>query len=198
MATGYTYAITEGEGISFEQYAIGCSRAFLARMRDVSVNEDPEQVYLRADLSSGAESKLKEWEDRLQFLSKMTVDQAVLETEKEYNEEVAVRKKIVEESKDKELKYNAMLDKVLAWEPPTEDHRGLKNFMITQLRDSIQFDCNTNFTPVKKEDWNAWLESNLKSARSQVDYYKKNLAESKVNEGLIWIQKLKASLKETK
>lgn len=38
-----------------------------------------------------------------------------------------------------------MLEKVEAWIPPTKDHDHLKEFMITQLRESIDFDCNPDY-----------------------------------------------------
>lgn len=34
-----------------------------------------------------------------------------------------------------------MLDQVQLWQPPTDDHMGLKEFMIQQIEESIKFDC---------------------------------------------------------
>ncbi|VTR91619.1 unnamed protein product [Gemmata massiliana] len=38
-----------------------------------------------------------------------------------------------------------MLEHVRAWEPPSTDHENLKQFMIDQLRESIDFDCRGEY-----------------------------------------------------
>lgn len=198
MPSGYTYEITEGEGITFERFAISCSRAFLARMRDVGLDVDPETVYATIGDKGEFEKQLKEWKDRLNFLVRMKDNEIEKEVEDSYNKEVAMIEAMTKEAAEKKKKYEAMLAKVLAWEPPTEGHRGLKNFMTTQIRESIEFDCKGNYIAPKKRTGKEWFDSNVETAQSQIEYYKERVKESKVNEGLIWIQQLKASLKEPK
>jgi hypothetical protein len=38
-----------------------------------------------------------------------------------------------------------MLDKANDWTPPTKEHEGLKKFMITQLTESMEFDCSNDY-----------------------------------------------------
>lgn len=47
-----------------------------------------------------------------------------------------------------------MLQKVHKWEPPTEEHRGIKNFMLQQLNDSIDADCKPHeLSILTREEW---------------------------------------------
>ena len=56
--------------------------------------------------------------------------------------------KNVEKSAAIKTRYDAMESQVLAWEPPTPDHQGLKNFMLNQIVDSRKFDAYTYEKPV--------------------------------------------------
>ena len=52
-------------------------------------------------------------------------------------------------------RYNAMLSKVRSWIPPSEEYEGIKDFMESQLINSLDFDCSHVYVEdiVPKDEW---------------------------------------------
>lgn len=48
-----------------------------------------------------------------------------------------------------------MLSKVRSWVPPSDDYRKIKNFMESQLIDSLNFDCSQVYVEriIPKDEW---------------------------------------------
>jgi len=193
MPTGYTYKI--GEGISFKEFTLDCARAFgaLISLRDEPSNTPTPNVIEPSDYALNAvkiaKAKLKRFENM-----KLSVAEKLCE--KEYELEcisVAEREKA-----DKELfdKYQAMLIEVKKWEPPTEEHVGLKDFMIEQITSSIKGDCGHKREKPKKQNAKAWVLQQRRSAEKDIEYYTKSYAEEvfRCNERTEWIQNLMKSL----
>ena len=64
----------------------------------------------------------------------------------------------------KRQRYEAMLHKVQAWSPPTPDHVGLRDFMVQQINESIDFDCgHFSEDPVLAEPA-TWLSAQISQA----------------------------------
>lgn len=142
MPTGYTSEIANDQ--TFEDYLLGCARAFGAciHQRDDAMRDKPK---LRT-VSNWYEESILELEAELGAIKTMNRQQR-----EEYGQELKEEyiKYAQEAFNEKVLlknKYDAMLQKVLAWNPPTPDHVNLKQFMIDQINDSIKFDCDTNYT----------------------------------------------------
>jgi hypothetical protein len=197
MPTGYTANIEKGE--SFEDFVLGCARAFGAciHQRDDSMKDKPK---LR-EVSSYYEDKLPETLAELGYLQSLT-DSQIDEYGKELRDnEIARIQKAIEEKRVLKDKYMAMLDKVGAWNPPTQDHVGLKEFMTKQIVDSINFDCDTKYyieslqaaiTKNAIEFYNDAVESTERS----VKFYEGELEKEKtrVAESNNWIIELYKSL----
>lgn len=197
MPTGYTANIENGE--SFENFVLGCARAFgaCAHQRDDTMKDKPK---LR-EVSNYYEEKLPEALAELGFLQSLT-DTQIDEHGKELrDEEIASIQKSIEEKRALEGKYMAMLDKVSAWNPPTQDHVGLKEFMIKQIKDTIDFDCNTKYyierlqTAISKNAIDFYNDA-LQSAEWNVNHYEEELEKEKtrVAESNNWIIELYKSL----
>ena len=142
MPTGYTDKIKDG--ITFEQYALDCSRAFgaLIHMRDLPLNvEIPDIV----EPSNHYSNKLEEARKKLTHLKKMSMKRRIALYEKESKHITRENKEAIERKKSLEAKYRAMLEKVVDWNPPSEDHVRLREFMIEQIEQSINYDCDTYY-----------------------------------------------------
>ena len=76
--------------------------------------------------------------------------------------------------------YEAMLEKVRAWEPPTPDHENFKRVMEEQITESIRFDCGTDrdSDPPKPITGPEWHEQRLEIASKDVEYHTKELAKA--------------------
>lgn len=197
MPTGYTYDIENG--ISFEDFALGCARAFGAclHQRDDSSKDKPK---LREETSYYAE-KLPEALAEYGYLQSLDDKQQEEYGEQARNEEIERIQEQLEKKRELEVKYRAMLDKVGAWTPPTSEHVGLKEFMTKQIIDSIQFDCTTNYyveelqkaitmKPIEfYEKALAMAEWNCKYHEEELEKDEKRVAESNA-----WIIELYKSL----
>jgi hypothetical protein len=143
MPTGYTADIEKD--MSFEDYVLGCSRAFGATMhqRDDNMKDKPKLRGVESshhiDALSRAKKTVAELEamrgvnDRTAFGKKLIEEEAASEQEY-FNKKVSLRNK-----------YEAMLSKSYNWHPPTPDHENLKKFMIEQITTSVEFDCDIKY-----------------------------------------------------
>lgn len=92
-----------------------------------------------------------------------------------------------------------MLTKVQAWQPPSSDHAGFKDFMIEQLTKSIEFDCDLSYhtdNPPQLLTGEQYLGSKIAKSLKSIAYHKKEqLAEEERTEGRNrWIKQLRESL----
>lgn len=142
MPTGYTSEIANDQ--TFEDFLLGCARAFGACMhqRDDNTGAKPKLQ----TVSNHYEETILEMEAELGAIRSMNRQQR-----EEYGQELKEEHiKYAQDSFNEMVllknKYDAMLEKVQAWNPPSTDHQQLKQFMIDQINDSIKYDCNTTYT----------------------------------------------------
>lgn len=198
MPTGYTAAIANG--ISFRQFAMSCARNFgaLISMRDEpSCAEIPEKFepspYYAEHLHAATE-ELK----RVEAMSAEELDAAA---DTEYQKDTEERRKQIAKTLALRGQYQSMLSKVRAWVPPSEDHAGLRSFMIEQIEGSIEFDCSTDYyekRPIKYKTGKAWRDERIQAITKDITYYTKELQKenARVEGRNDWIKKLRNSLPE--
>lgn len=138
MPTGYTSLIQDGA--DFKQFALSCARAFGAAIMQ---RDDPSDTPLKTEYEP-SDYHIKELEkanEQKEKLDSLTDSDWQLMLDNEFEAE---QKRIAEYAKQEaetEKKYNSVLEKAKAWIPPTSDHVGIKEFMVKQIEDSINFDC---------------------------------------------------------
>lgn len=196
MPTGYTAAIKDG--IDFKTFALDCARAFGAcvMLRDEPAGGDKiPEAFEPSDY-------------HLKALEKVRIDMGALDAMTPEELEAAAAKKY-RESEDRRIArrreilalreaYEAMLAKVNAWTPPTADHAGLQEFMRTQIEESIEFDCDTDYydKPTAQLTGAAWAAERQAKLRADAEYHKKG-HEDEVKRAAgrtEWIRALRASL----
>lgn len=194
MPTGYTADVQSGKVTEFPAFAMTCARAFgaLVMMRD-----DPLDAPI-VDLKPSTHHR--EWADaqreQITKLEAMTTDEVAAACDVEYREEL---KRYEERQAERDVqrgRYEAMLVKVRAWDPPTGEHTNLKEFMLQQLGESIKFDCGYVTKGPEKIEPTEWLKKSLESHRSMRDRYEQGQREedertASRNE---WVRQLRASL----
>jgi len=136
MPTGYTADVSNGTTTSLRSFAIRCARAFgaLAHMRDFPI-DTPIDVQ-----RNGYDAELREAEAHLEMMREVSdkwIESSIerrhleaLEFEERYHRNVTVVR----------ARYEAMLEKVTAWDAPPQ-LRDLREFMLKQIRESIEWDC---------------------------------------------------------
>lgn len=195
MPTGYTADIKDG--ISFEQFAMGCARGFGAciSMRDLpSDTPIPEEF----DASSYHAEKLAEARLTLALYEDMSPEAADMECMDEYSHEERNRKKRLQENHNTLQAYRGMLEQVRTWVAPSKEHKGLKEFMIKQLEESLQWDDSTKYLsePTPLLSTTDWREAKKAKALKDIEYHKEGNAKElqRTAERNQWVRQLRESL----
>lgn len=143
MPTGYTAGILDGTIKDFPQFAKLCMKAFGATimMRDEPLYKEWEPR-VPSDYHTKAIDKAKEDLEKSKSMSDediMAKAKSEIEKNKDYHS-----KKILEcTSSLKNL--NELLIKAKEFVPPTEEHQGIKDFMIDQIEKTISFDADDKY-----------------------------------------------------
>lgn len=145
MPTGYTADLYDGKDVTFEHFVMRCARNFgaLILMRDDNLDAPIEENRYTQGPDSYYAQALATAKDELAAAQALTDDRAAVLAQQEYDKAERAYAKAVEKDAALRARYEAMLERVRAWEPPTPDHQGLKDFMVSQLEESIRFDCTT-------------------------------------------------------
>ncbi len=147
MPTGYTSTLHDGEQ-SFEEFIWSCARAMgaLILMRD-DASDTP--IPKRFEPSKYEVERVEKARTDLARVIAMSDDEWVAEQAVKAAEHATHQMEYRQNQERMEARYRAMLDRVTAWEPPTVEHVGFRDFMIEQLESSIKFDCTPHDWPYK-------------------------------------------------
>lgn len=197
MPTGYTAAIKDG--ITFDQFILRCARAFgpLISMRD-----DPLDTPIPETLTASTYhlDRLKEdTATRFDLLAMSDAEvQALLDAD--YAKEVAEYERMIADKDELRQRYTSMIEQVKAWQPPTDDHAPLKQFMESQLAESIKHDCNVHGEPPVKKTVGEYRDERVSRLDWSIDYHNKEQAQEDARTASrnAWLQQLRASIAQPK
>lgn len=203
MPTGYTAGIIDGTTETFQDFAKQCMRAFGAtiHMRDESMNKEyeprtPSDYHIKA--LAKAKEKLKQAE--------IFTDAELIEMRtKELEESKKHHLESIAKTKVTRAKLEEFLSKAIEFKVPTPEHEGLKNFMVEQLKSTIDFDGKTDYhdkalpeieMELKNIDANQIRFSLIESAKYDISYHlKEHKAELKrCSESNAWVESLLGAL----
>lgn len=198
MPTGYTAMLQDNPDVPFADFAKQCARAFGAciMQRDdphdalPDPNEQPSRYHVE---------ELEELRSRLAWLGEASDVDLLAEQDKAIADHVRSCKEGIEKKKQIEANYRRMLALAEAWEPPTPDHRGLKEFMVKQITESIDWDCDTSYWDSKElrvltaADYRS---QQIKEVADDIEYHEKQNREEvdRCNQRNEWKRQLFASL----
>lgn len=196
MPTGYTEGVQKGRITEFPEFALLCARAMGAcvMLRDEPLSSDipefkPSTYYLEA--LEKAKREYDEWEN-------MTEEQRFATYESECAKNIEMANKYIAQEQVEKSRYEAMLEQVHRFEPPTADHVGLKNFMIEQLTDSIKFDCGSDYWEEMKKavSFEEWESTKHDELYSNIGRYAKEWEEEQTRtvSRNKWIKQLREAL----
>lgn len=196
MPTGITAPIYEGKDITRKEYILRCARSFgpLAHMRDLPMNAPIEpQIVDFEYYNDNINRTLNQYAYYLS-LSDEEIEKTINE---EYEEAVTQHEERLAKYEVIRQRYEAMLDQVRKWNPPSKDHTDLKEFAINQIESCMVSDCSTaRMKFPAKETASEWLEERLGSSKSSFDYYVKRRKEGieRVLFNSNWVSQLLVSL----
>lgn len=182
MPTGYTATLYEGEQ-SFEQFVWRVARGFgaLIHLRDESPKSKitlPNDEVEEAQRTKYLSEQLEEYAKELHYFNNATKNQLRQKLDSEHFENVESLKQSRKDKRNRFKRYSKMMNNVLNWLPPTEDHINLKQLMIDQLNTSIEYDCHgMNDSLPRKKSLKNWLKETKESLERSIEYYTKELKE---------------------
>lgn len=192
MPTGYTYKVKDGQ--SFEDFVWGGARGMgaLIMMRD-----DPADAPIpeRFEPSDWHTKQLAEARAELTRLEALTPAQAAMEAEAAHISAVDYWQKGEVERIQTRDAYEAMLQRVDAWQAPSS-HAGFKDFMRSQLTESMEFDTGHQIEKPKAISGEEWMARRLENVRKDIAYHEKMHAEevARTEERNRWLSGLRASI----
>jgi len=143
MPTGYTAGILDGKITTFHQFAKSCIRAFGAtvHLRDESLESEYEPR-----VPSDYHTKAIEASRILIKNAELLSDNAIISIKKtELEDSRKYHLEAIEKAKKSTIDMNNILADVVKWQPPTSEHFGIKDFMVKQISETIDFDCKTEY-----------------------------------------------------
>lgn len=118
--TSYTSGVESGEVTSLKDFLVICVGG--------------------ADCQDFSDSFLDKYENAvtdLDIAQKLTIEEARAEMEADHKKNVDDALRILGEYEETNRRLSAMRGKVIAWVPPTDEHKGLKEFALKQIRISM-------------------------------------------------------------
>lgn len=196
MPTGYSAPILDG--ITFEEYAMNCARAFGSY---ISLRDELDHVQMPKEFNekdSYSVRRLKETEEEYKEFMQMSDKEIQKVIDENYKNTIEYNKKSLAEDKKNRETYISMKNKVEAWSPPTEEHLNLKGFMLQQIDISLpETDMSDYYIdPVKLniKDWKTQEKENY--LKDMLHYTEKiNEEKKKFESNIKWIKDLRDSLK---
>jgi hypothetical protein len=200
MPTGYTAAIADG--IDFKTFVLRCARAMGAC---ITIRDDPndKEIPEKFEPTTYHIKEIEKAEQRLAELANMNATQAETKARKAYEKEVNYHEEGIRKDIELRQKYTDMLLQVKAWQPPSSDHEHFQEFMVGQIKSSIEHDCGVKYhqdglRQLKRLSGDEWLLKEKTSALRDLDYNTKenNKEIERTNGRTLWIQQLRESLKD--
>lgn len=152
--TGYTAQIENGNITTGKDFLKLCTRAFGIAM---DMREKPLSVPTPTQFEPDPYYKQK-YDKAVEVRNKwkqMTFDEAKQKIIEKYNTEITQAKKSLENYKLEDEKYKKVRNEIVKWNPPTDEHKALKNFALEQ----IDLSMNTYI-------YNYWMQQFLESLDS--------------------------------
>ncbi|MDP3869142.1 hypothetical protein [Phenylobacterium sp.] len=197
MPTGYTSDVADGKVTDLRTFALRCARGMGAC---IMMRDDPWDAPIpeRFEPSTTYYDKaLAEARAELDALMKMTPADCLAAQHAEREKEIAANIEYRAGKTAQRDRYEAMLAQVEAWETDAE---GIKDFMLEQLRSSINFDCGRDYEPTHPEiiDSGEWRRERMERLAQQIGRHEAERAKEVARtEGRNqWIAALRASLPE--
>lgn len=196
MPTGYTAAVATGEMTDFNTFVWNCARAFvpLVTLRDEPLTGTRPEPFKP---SSFYEENMQRIDADLTHFLSMTSSEAEAARDAAQQELEASVANREAERQVQAANYQAMIDKVNSWLAPTDDHLELKKFMLTQLQESLKFDCGGEYTVRALPPAEEWWAQRITQLTEDLGYYTKEFEkeQTRVARRNQWVEQLAESLK---
>ena len=207
MPTGYTAHIEDGEITTGKEFLRLCTRAF-----GIAIDVKDEPLSIPTPSSFEPDSYYKDrYEGALAELERtknMTFEEAIIARKSDFDRTVKSCRESLERNRLYNEMYQKVKDEVEAWNPPTEEHVGLKEFAIAQINLSmLSEDSMKTFNQCvdlefdnSEEATREYITEKVEYCQNEVDraykYYQEELERTRSKNE--WMTKFLESLEENK
>lgn len=197
MPTGYTYTVADGTVTELKPFIMQLARGMGAL---VTMRDDPADAPIpeRFEPSTYSADELIEAREKLAMFLSMNEDskqKACLEWNEENDKYNA---KVLIEQKAQRKRYSDMIEKVKAWNGAPE---GIKEFALSQLQSSIEFDTGETDEEIlkyypKSMTTEEWYNEQVRKAEWDISYHEKQNKEEieRTESRNAWLKQLRESL----
>lgn len=185
MPSGLTYKINSGEDMTLRGFALKCvtqlGAGYFATCQ--GEKEMPLDKAPVLKVSNYHQEQLSDAEKDIAFWNEVKDNQR--EKQKLYDEYIQ-KKRSEDIDRDKRQaaikeRYITMIKKVEAWNLPDE-YKSLKDLMLKQLNDSLDFDCpERNRNEERLPTIDEWLKCQIESAEWSIEYHTKEYEKEKAH-----------------
>lgn len=195
MPTGYTASVADGDVTDFRTFAMRCARGMGAL---ITMRDDPWDASIPDEFqpSSYHETALDKAQESLADARSWSTGEASQRAAADHFSAVREAADMARRDGEKRRRYEAMLNQVEAWEPPTPDHNDFKKFMVEQLQESIRFDCGHTWNAPALQDGEVYRQAMIAKAERDIAYHAKGRAEEneRAKGRTEWVRALRRSL----
>lgn len=196
MPTGYTSGVATGEIKDFKTYALQCARAFGAciMLRDEPMSDEIPEF----KASGHYEQSLAKAQAELAAFTVMNLEEKEALYRKECDDRIDYAKKRIAENAAQKQRYEDMLKQAREFRAPTSEHNEYAKFLVTQLEESIKFDCDRDYyeKQLVEPSFIEWAKEKVRSLKHQIEYSERAHREEleRTASRNKWVKDLKASL----
>jgi hypothetical protein len=143
MPTGYTAGIIDGKINTFQDFAKQCMRAFGAciHMRD----EDYDKNYEPRLPSDYHLKRIEKSKEEIARINSISDEDLILTRKVEIETEIKRCKDSISKQKKNRNALLSIKSDIQDWTPPTSEHVGIKDFMLEQIKVTIEGDCDPRY-----------------------------------------------------
>jgi len=161
------------EDSSFNDFVFGYSQYKCGRNgRSAELPYRP--VHRTLDIN-GYQEKIQRLSEELAEAHQWTLEEAEAKAKSDYDEDVAYYKQREEEDLIILERCEIMLQEVQNWEPPSPDHKELKEVMIKDLSREVTRLSSKEYTPIPLRSGEEYKELVIKGCSSMLSSYIKTL-----------------------
>jgi len=185
------------KGQTFQEFVMGCARAFgaLIEMRDSPTDAPIPDKFEPSDYHT---KRLIESREKLAKLKAMTDAEKESFWIAEKDADIKRIEQWLEKDRAQNKRLEDMAAQVKSWNPPTDDHRGLKDFMLQQIsisKNGIDY-IQTSLAEATEKPATAYYVAAVSEAARSIKYHTEENAKEieRVNGRSEWVQQLRASI----
>lgn len=196
MPTGYTAGVADGTVEEFKEYALQCARAFGAcvMLRDEPLSSDipefePSDYHIN--------ELVKAEQELLAFSNTGEAERREMHAA-EHKKKVERAELGIAEKQEERGRYESMLEKARQFQAPSPEHIKYAEFLVSQLEESIAWDCNIDYYEALKKpvEFHQWESDVVESLTDSIEYHKTRHREEieRAESRNLWIKQLRAVL----